>query len=677
MLVSPQGFAVQPLNQPGVQTHASGSIIDFVFHDGSLDKLLGVGDVGEECLSSDHACLVLTFGGALNPVQEPLDIGMVKWSQSEEWAEALQKVEAALFFVAGWAGLLMRSQTFRSWVASGSKRALRQKLLDRAIWWRNALVTMAGHVHGLVRLTPPHHRRNHNVEVRQVLNDLLGDSSAADPLLDMLLSEEMDEALACQLSPHRLGQLRDMLATDRSEACRVISSLIRPREKLQLAFNDDAGKILPLERCLQTLAENIEDRAQGPHPGNIVFNRQVQTMVRHFRAEALKHTEQQVGDPFLLEEVAQVCCSLRRNKASATLPLANLRAASDAGLCAAWSLCCLISVACVSPSSWFREVTPIRKKGPKVVSDVACLRPISYVGDLENLSDALWLNHNKQALEAYYGQEQHGGRSDATLVALGILVAAQIRKEAGLPTIIKKADLFQGYDLSWRDGTLVHLAKAGVKGRHWLAIDSAFSADHFRIKLGLLVGPIKTLSEFSIAQGKRSAVHLFNSLVRGLPDQLNQSCVGVGLGFTDHDTGRLLAGRSVHVGCNEPLRFVRQMSQLTQAEARYIVAHADRASGADLLVALDILAPLRVCCFQFVDDSFTLQSTVAGVNATCKAAETFCELWRHRFAGGSKGPTVLPVACALASNSFSEPMGGSLPQLVDSMKILGSFLTNT
>ena len=188
---------------------------------------------------------------------------------------------------------------------------------------------------------------------------------------------------------------------------------------------------------------------------------------------------------------------------------------------------------------------------------MACLRLISYIADLENLSDALRLNHNKQALEAYCGQEHHCGRSDTPLVALGILMAAQIRKEAGLPTIIKKAVLFQGYDLSWRDGILVHLAKIEVKGRHWLAIDSASSADHFRIKFDLLVGPIKTLSEFSIAQGKRSVVSLFNSFVRGLPDQLNQSYNRIGLGLTDHDTGRLLAGRSVHVDCNEPLRFVR------------------------------------------------------------------------------------------------------------------------
>ena len=79
--------------------------------------------------------------------------------------------------------------------------------------------------------------------------------------------------------------------------------------------------------------------------------------------------------------------------------------------------------------------------------------------------------------------------------------------------MIKKADLFQGYDLSWRDGALVRLVKAGIKGRDWLAIDSAF-LDHFRIKLGLL--------ELSVAQGKWSAVHLFNSLVRGLADQLMQ-----------------------------------------------------------------------------------------------------------------------------------------------------------
>ena len=114
------------------------------------------------------------------------------------------------------------------------------------------------------------------------------------------------------------------------------------------------------------------------------------------------------------------------------------------------------------------------------------------------------------------------------------------------------------------------------------------------------------------------------------------------------------------------------MTQLTPAQAQFIIAHASIASVSDLLIALDTLAPTRVCCFQFIDDSFTLQSTVAGVNEACKAADTFCQLWRHRFAGGSKGPTLMPVSCALAGDCFTETLCGSRPQLVDSMKILGS-----
>ena len=114
------------------------------------------------------------------------------------------------------------------------------------------------------------------------------------------------------------------------------------------------------------------------------------------------------------------------------------------------------------------------------------------------------------------------------------------------------------------------------------------------------------------------------------------------------------------------------MTQLTPAQAQFIIAHASSASVSDLLIALDTLAPTRVCCFQFIDDSFTLQSTVAGVNEACKAADTFCQLRRHRFAGGSKGPTLMPVSCALAGDCFTETLCGSRPQLVDSMKILGS-----
>lgn len=75
--------------------------------------------------------------------------------------------------------------------------------------------------------------------------------------------------------------------------------------------------------------------------------------------------------------------------------------------------------------------------------------------------------------------------------------------------------------------------------------------------------------------------------------------------------------------------------------------------------------------FQFVDDSFVLQSTSSGIRRACLASHVFAQKWRHRFAEGSKGPTVLPVLTEAASADFTIPGVCSSPQAITDMKVLG------
>ena len=65
------------------------------------------------------------------------------------------------------------------------------------------------------------------------------------------------------------------------------------------------------------------------------------------------------------------------------------------------------------------------------MTDRANLRPISYTDDIECLQDALWLSRCRSRIEDYVGKEQHGGRVDAVLVAMAIMVALQLRSAAG------------------------------------------------------------------------------------------------------------------------------------------------------------------------------------------------------------------------------------------------------
>ena len=91
-----------------------------------------------------------------------------------------------------------------------------------------------------------------------------------------------------------------------------------------------------------------------------------------------------------------------------------------------WALLNLVATLGLSPSAWFREVSPIRKKGPGTVSQVDCLRPVSYVDDLQGFFDAAWLEVVRGPLEQYSGRWQAGGKYDAVLMVLGLLVALQL-----------------------------------------------------------------------------------------------------------------------------------------------------------------------------------------------------------------------------------------------------------
>ena len=136
----------------------------------------------------------------------------------------------------------------------------------------------------------------------------------------------------------------------------------------------------------------------------------------------------------------------------------------------------------IVPSSWFRIVAPIRKRGPQVVADTANLRPICYVSNLEGLFDLCWLDLSKAKLINYAGPEQVGGRRDPVLVTIGILTAVQTRRNTNLPTFLLRADHLQGYDLAWRDAVRYHVWAAGIHGAGWLVLDSSLSAYRARVR---------------------------------------------------------------------------------------------------------------------------------------------------------------------------------------------------
>ena len=88
----------------------------------------------------------------------------------------------------------------------------------------------------------------------------------------------------------------------------------------------------------------------------------------------------------------------------------------------------------------------------------------------------------------------------------------------------------QGYDLTWKSAVLLHARWAGISGSFWLCLHSALHQDEFRVKYGPLVGPALLSISAGLGQGGRRAVHLFNALARGIPDELRKRVIGVSVG---------------------------------------------------------------------------------------------------------------------------------------------------
>ena len=270
-----------------------------------------------------------------------------------------------------------------------------------------------------------------------------------------------------------------------------------------------------------------------------------------------------------------------------------------------------------------REVTPTRKRGPVLVNDVSNIRPERDACEIDAVLDAICLFRCKGKLEQYVGGHQHRGRCDALLAASAIVAAAQLQLGARLLTLIKKADLWQGFDLTWRSACLLQLWQSQVQGRDWLLQDAAFSSDIFRVKL--LHGPVRQLFDFPVGQGKRARVHFFNLVGKKLAD-LGGCSPGVGLGYTAQDVTTALQCCSAYYQADQSVRPEALLQILQQAGLQLLgtTGHPDHfptpgipANISEKLVALESLASITPSTMQFVDDVFSLQSTAFGINEGC------------------------------------------------------------
>ena len=79
---------------------------------------------------------------------------------------------------------------------------------------------------------------------------------------------------------------------------------------------------------------------------------------------------------------------------------------------------------------------------------------------------------------------------------------------------------------------------------------------------------------------------------------------------------------------------------------------------------------------QFVDDGFLFCPHWNGLSSANQVITEACHLWRHKFAGGRKGPRVLQVGpmCDSQTNSENLTLCGEQPVKVEQVKVLGTII---
>eukprot|EP00435_Cladocopium_sp_Y103_P049647 s611_g15.t1 len=104
MFGNPGPFHLLIRNDPGIPTHRSGSIIDYVAASPALSISVQVSWLQSRELTSDHAFLLVHIEGDFC-LQTQHTQGRSRWGQGEIWESALEKASKALFWIAGAAGL--------------------------------------------------------------------------------------------------------------------------------------------------------------------------------------------------------------------------------------------------------------------------------------------------------------------------------------------------------------------------------------------------------------------------------------------------------------------------------------------------------------------------------------------------------------------------------------------
>ncbi|CAE7222667.1 MOCOS [Symbiodinium natans] len=611
--------AINPL----APTHVSGTAIDLILVPRSVAMPARV--LSERIGASDHHLVTCSCKISLSCFYNNA-IGRVSWQAGEVWDEALESIAPALEALSVAIQEVLQSTDMRSpLLGGGVSKKLRRAVLDSAAWSRDLLVVLVGHFHGAVRV------KSNMLKCRDSLS-LSPSNFTSDAAFKAAVKE------AALREQNRAANTYSFLRQkDRAQSERFLSSFFNKASEFQIALLDESsGEPLSHEAMLDLLVEDMMSRASNDFPADARSLQETDLLVSDVRSRGGfdLHNDswsEPIQDSFYtLEELDDVlqkchsskkclhgCFSLLKSSQSShrkvVLGLANL--SRHIGLTSTlWSL---------------RQFAHIRKSGAKIVRKVQCLRPISLVADMAHVIDGLWLARNRSKLESFAGPNQVGGVSATNLLLLAILLLAQARDYQGLPLYLAILDLRWAFDVARLSSMKLACFQAGVRGTDWLLLDDVLDSDRQYVQLHGFLSHVFRLG-CGIAQGRRFSVHVFNSLLSWLRDEIQQVTAANTSAWLPKYAIRALAhvdleashvdfySRPSPVDALEPC--VSRLQELmanapTQASAELQTMINSLGSYADKCALLDAIGSFSLGPLQYVDDATVPCSSPGAVRA--------------------------------------------------------------
>ncbi|CAE8646774.1 unnamed protein product [Polarella glacialis] len=340
--------------------------------------------------------------------------------------------------------------------------------------------------------------------------------------------------LCRQARSHTVATFVQLRLHNKPEADRFLSTFFNKSKSFFIALTDEeTGQLYDTRRALGLLSEDIQKKCSNTFPQDEVAAAQLKEQIQLIRkAGALRTAPPGVpstplittGDypqQYSFEETCVTLDSICVSKVCLRCPYAALRSECLAGREVTHELVNMSRIVALVSTHWgTRCISNIRKSGPRIVRKAKHLRPVSLAVDLLAVVDSLWLRRCRLRIETFVGPNQMGGRFDAVVAVVVVILLVQLRSYQGLDSYLFQADAQWAFDTASHHATLLAVYSAGVAGAEWRLFDDMISMDKVSVQL---TGVVSQTFSFvaGIAQGRKLSLHTFMSGFSLLEDIMN------------------------------------------------------------------------------------------------------------------------------------------------------------